>query len=86
MVRQDAAYGALLRVEKAKLQGVTLTSQTGRPLRLWPPKFHLLTKVSPDGVRIPQTPEPFQAEVLRSYVYKVWSLKSYLASRVKDIK
>ena len=55
--RQDAAYGALLRVEKAKLEGVALTSQTGRTLRLRPPKFRLLTEVSPDGVRFPETLE-----------------------------
>ena len=63
--RQDAAYRALLRVEKAKLEGVTMTSQTGRTLRLRPPKFRLLTEVSPDGVRFPETPEAFQAELLR---------------------
>ena len=63
--RQDAAYGALLRVEQAKLEGVTLTSQTGRTLRLRPAKFRLLTEVSPDGVRFPETPEAFQAELLR---------------------
>ena len=63
--RQDAAYGVLLRVEKAKLEGVTLTSQTGRTLRLRPPKFRLLTEVSPEGVRFPEKPEDFQAELLR---------------------
>ena len=64
--RQDAAYGALLRVEKAKLEGVALTSQTGRTLRLRPPKFRLLTEVSPDGVRFPRRwrPPGFQAELL----------------------
>ena len=63
--RQDAAYGVFLRVEKAKLAGVALTSQTGRALRLRPPKFRLLTEVSPDGVRFPGTPEAFQEELLR---------------------
>ena len=57
--RQDASYGALLRVEKAKLEAVTLTSQTGRTLRLRPAKFRLLTEVSSDGVRFPETPEAF---------------------------
>ena len=52
-------------VEKAKLAGVALTSQTGRALRLEPPKFRLLTEVSPDGVRFPGTPEAFQEELLR---------------------
>ena len=62
---QDAAYGVLLRMEKAKLEGVTLTSQTGRTPRLRPPKFRLLPEVTPDGVRFMDTPEPFQAELLR---------------------
>ena len=63
--RQDAAYGALLRAKEAKLVGVTLTSQTWRTLRLRPSSFRLLTKVSPDGVRFLDTPEAFQAELLR---------------------
>ena len=63
--RQDAAYRALLRVQKAKLEGVALTSQTGQTLRLRPANFRLLTEVSPDGVRFSETPEAFQAELLR---------------------
>ena len=63
--RQDAVYGALLRVEKAKLVGVALTSQTGWALCLRPPKFRLLPEVSLDGVRFPDTPEAFQEELLR---------------------
>ena len=52
-------------MEKGKLEGGTLTSQTGRTLRLRPPKFRLLTEVSPDGIRFPETPEAFQAKLLR---------------------
>ena len=63
--RQDAAYRAVLCVEQAKLEGVTLTSQTGRTLRVRPAKFRLLTEVSPDGIRVPEMPEAFQAELLR---------------------
>ena len=63
--RQNAAYGALVRVQKAILKGVALTSQIGRALRLRPPKFGLLTEVSPDGVRFLGTPEAFQEELLR---------------------
>ena len=63
--RQDAAYGALLRMETAKLQWVALTSQTGRALRLRPPKFRLLTEVSPDRVCFPCTPEAFHEELFR---------------------
>ena len=63
--RQDAAYGALLRVEKAKLAGVALASQTRRTLRLRPPKFRPLTEVGPDGVQFSDTPEAFQEELLR---------------------
>ena len=55
----------LLRVEKAKLEGVALTFQTGRGMHLRPPKFRLLTEVSPDGVRFPGTPEAFHEELLR---------------------
>ena len=55
--RQDATYGALLCVEKAKLERMALTSQTGRMLGL-------LTEVNPNGVRFPETPEAFQAELL----------------------
>ena len=58
------AYGALLRVEKAKPARVALTSQTGRALRLRPRNFRLLTELSPDGVRLPDTPEAFQEELL----------------------
>ena len=63
--RQDAAYGALMRVEKAKLDGLALTSQTGWAVRLRPPKFRLLNEASPDGVRFPDTLEAFQEELLR---------------------
>ena len=56
---QHAAYRALVRVEKAKLAGMAMTSQTGRALRLRPPKFRLLTEVSPDGVHFPGRPEAF---------------------------
>ena len=52
-------------MEKAKLAGVALTSQTGRTLSLRSPKFRLLTEVSPDGVRFPDTLEAFQDELLR---------------------
>ena len=62
--RQDALYGALVRVEKTKLRGVALTSKTGRTLRLRPPKFRFLTEVSPDGIRFPNAPEAFQEELL----------------------
>ena len=62
--RQDTVYATLVRVEKAKLEGVALASQTGRALRLRPPKFRLLTEVSPNSVRFPETPEAFQAELL----------------------
>ena len=63
--RNDAAYRALLRVEKAKLKGVALTSQRGRVLRLRLPKFRLLTEVSVDGFHFRETPEAFQEELLR---------------------
>ena len=62
---QAAVYGALLRVEKTKLEGVAQTSRTERVLRLRPPKFRLLTEVSPDSIRFPETPEAFQEELLR---------------------
>ena len=60
----DPAYGALMRVEKAKLEGVALMSQTGRALCLRPAQFRLLTEVSPDGVCSPETPEAFRGELL----------------------
>ena len=47
------------------MAGVALTSQTGRTMCLWPPKFRLHTEVSPDGVRFPDTPQAFREELLR---------------------
>ena len=63
--RQDAAYRALLRVDKAKFARVALRSQTWQVLRLRPPKFRLLNEVSTDAVRSPGTLEAFQEELLR---------------------
>ena len=59
----EVPHGKLAK-KKAKLAGVALKSQTGRTLRLQPPKFRLLTEVSPDGVRFPDPPEAFQEELL----------------------
>ena len=49
----------------SKLQGLSLTAQTGRILRLKPTKFRLLAEVSLDSVRLPDMPEGFQAELLQ---------------------
>ena len=45
--------------------GWPLTSRTGRTLRLWLPKLHLLSEVNPNGVRFLDAPEAFQEELLR---------------------
>ena len=56
-VQQYNVHAALLPIDRSKLQGLSLTAQTGCVLRL--------TVVSPDGVQFPDTPEGFQAELLR---------------------
>ena len=61
----DNVYAPLLHVSHSKLQGLSLTAQTGCALRLKLAKVPLKTAASPDGLRSPNTPEDFQAELLR---------------------
>lgn len=61
----DDAFIAQLKLDKLRLQGVSITSQTAAALRLKVRKMMPLDKVSPDGVRFPTDPADFRAEVLR---------------------
>ena len=63
--RADEATLALLRLDGARLLGTSITSQTGRSLRLKPQKFQRLCSISADGLDFPTDPAAFRAAVLQ---------------------
>lgn len=62
--RADDALTTLLRLDDARLSGVSITSQTTRALRLHPQKFSQVAAISADGVEFPTEPSAFRAAVL----------------------
>lgn len=61
----DSAFVDLLKLDKLRLKGVSITSQTSAALRLKVKKMQPLDRVSPDGAVFPSDPADFKAEVLR---------------------
>jgi hypothetical protein len=62
--RADDAFTTLLRLDKRRLPGVNITSQTAAALRIAPKTVRPITRVSPDGRSFPHEPADFKAEVL----------------------
>ena len=54
----------LLRLDAIQLDGVNITSQTTRALRLRPQRFSALQTISHDGLHFPTDPPAFRAAVL----------------------
>ena len=63
--RADESACIALRLEQAKLRGVSITSQTTRSLRLSGARVLPITSISPDGVTFPREPAAFRDEVAR---------------------
>jgi hypothetical protein len=63
--KADEATTALLRLDRAALQGVNINDQTARALRLRPQRFQRLSSISADGVTFPTDPDEFRAETFR---------------------
>lgn len=47
------------------MAGTSITAQTAHTLRLRPPRFQPITRVSADGVDFPDEPSVFKAEIAR---------------------
>ena len=63
--RSNEAFTTLLRLERHRVAGVNITSQTGHALRLTVKKVQSLDRVSADGIHFPDDRAEFLAEVHR---------------------
>ena len=63
--RSNEAFTTLLRLERHRVAGVNITSQTGHALRLTAKKVQSLDQVRVDGIHFPDDRVEFLAEVHR---------------------
>ena len=63
--RVDEPACIALRLQRVKLRGVSITSQTARFLRLSGARVLPINSISPDGVTFPREPAVFRGEVAR---------------------